>query len=80
MTFLRKEVESEETILSRSYRRPGPRNVRKSNQRRGAIMATQNAAIVNTKGRSRQAKILFIFILNPNHWTSDCLISKIVVK
>ncbi|GFW48441.1 putative RNA-directed DNA polymerase from transposon X-element [Trichonephila clavipes] len=75
MTFLRKEVESEEMILlARTGLRPTQRQKVKANAEEPSL--TTSAALVNTKGKRSGKPRSCLFCSQSNHWTSDCLIAK----
>ncbi|GFT11564.1 integrase catalytic domain-containing protein [Trichonephila clavipes] len=75
MTFLRKEVESEEMLLL-ARTGLGSTQCQKVKANAEEPFLTASAALVNTK-RQRSGKARFcLFCSQSNHWTSDCLIAK----
>ncbi|GFW04090.1 uncharacterized protein K02A2.6 [Trichonephila clavipes] len=75
MTFLRKEVESEEMILlARTGLGSTQRQKVKANAEEPSLATS--AALVNTKGERSGKPRSCLFCSQSNHWTSDCLIAK----
>ncbi|GFX89651.1 integrase catalytic domain-containing protein [Trichonephila clavipes] len=75
MTFLRKEVESEEMILlARTRLRSTQHQKVKANAEEPSLATS--AALVNTKGERSSKPRSCLFCSQSNHWTSDCLIAK----
>ncbi|GFU65288.1 putative RNA-directed DNA polymerase from transposon X-element [Trichonephila clavipes] len=75
MTFLRKEVESEEMILiARTGLRSMQRQKVKANAEEPSLATS--SALVNTKGERSGKPRSCLFCSQSNHWTSDCLIAK----
>ncbi|GFX31465.1 integrase catalytic domain-containing protein [Trichonephila clavipes] len=75
MTFVRKEVESEEMILlARTGLGSTQRQKVKANAEEPSLATT--AAFVNTKGEKSGKPRCCLFCSQSNHWTSDCLIAK----
>ncbi|GFU50601.1 integrase catalytic domain-containing protein [Trichonephila clavipes] len=75
MTFLRKEVESEEMILIvRTGLGSTQRQKVKANAEEPSLATS--AAIVNTKGERSGKPKSCLFCSQSNNWTSDCLIAK----
>ncbi|GFW41204.1 hypothetical protein TNCV_842441 [Trichonephila clavipes] len=80
MTFLRKEVESEEMILlARTGLGSTQRQRIKANAEESSLATS--AALVNTKGERSGKLKSCLFCSQSNHWSFDGLIAKkIVVK
>ncbi|GFW53946.1 putative RNA-directed DNA polymerase from transposon X-element [Trichonephila clavipes] len=75
MTFLRKEVESEEMILlARTGLGSTQRQKVKANAEEPSLATS--VALVNTKGERSDKSKSCLFCSQSNHWTSDCLIAK----
>ncbi|GFX27151.1 putative RNA-directed DNA polymerase from transposon X-element [Trichonephila clavipes] len=75
MTFLRKEVESEEMILlARTGLWSTQRQKVKSSAEEPSLATS--AALVNTKGERLGKPRSCLFCAQSNHWTSDCFIAK----
>ncbi|GFT36569.1 putative RNA-directed DNA polymerase from transposon X-element [Nephila pilipes] len=75
MTFLRKEVESEEMILLARTGLGSPQRQKSKATVEEPFLAT-SAALVNTKGGRSGKQKFCLFCSQCNHWSSDCLIGK----
>ncbi|GFS81489.1 integrase catalytic domain-containing protein [Nephila pilipes] len=73
MTFLRKEVESEEMILLARTGLGSPQRQKSKATVEEPFLAT-SAALVNTKGGRSSKQKFYLFCSQCNHWSSDCLI------
>ncbi|GFT02517.1 putative RNA-directed DNA polymerase from transposon X-element [Nephila pilipes] len=73
MTFLRKEVESEEMILLARTGLGSPQRQKSKATVEEPFLAT-SAALVNTKGGRSGKQKFCLFCSQCNHWSSDCLI------
>ncbi|GFS44207.1 DUF1758 domain-containing protein [Nephila pilipes] len=73
MTFLRKEVESEEMILL-ARTGLGSSQRQKSKATVEEPFLPTSAALVNTKGGRSGKQKFYLFCSQCNHWSSDCLI------
>ncbi|GFS95694.1 integrase catalytic domain-containing protein, partial [Nephila pilipes] len=75
MTFLRKEVESEEMILLARTGLGSPQRQKSKATVEEPFLAT-SAALVNTKGGRSGKQKFCLFCSQFNHWSPDCLIGK----
>ncbi|GFT75416.1 putative RNA-directed DNA polymerase from transposon X-element, partial [Nephila pilipes] len=75
MTFLRKEVESEEMILLARTGLGSPQRQKSKATVEEPFLAT-SAALVNTKGGRSGKQKFCLFCSQCNHWSFDCLIGK----
>ncbi|GFS80174.1 uncharacterized protein NPIL_681291 [Nephila pilipes] len=73
MTFLRKEVESEEMILLARTGLGSPQRQKSKATIEEPFLAT-SAALVNIKGGRSGKQKFCLFCSQCNHWSSDCLI------
>ncbi|GFV98482.1 hypothetical protein TNCV_624411 [Trichonephila clavipes] len=79
MTFLGKEFESEEMILL-ARTGLGSTQCQKVKANAEEPSLATSAALVNTKREGSGKPRSCLFCSQSNHWTSDCLIAKNVVK
>ncbi|GFU14648.1 putative RNA-directed DNA polymerase from transposon X-element [Nephila pilipes] len=75
LTFLRKEVESEEMILLARTGLGSPQRQKSKATVEEPFLAT-SAALINTKGGRSGKQKFCLFCSQCNHWSSDCLIGK----
>ncbi|GFT20731.1 integrase catalytic domain-containing protein [Nephila pilipes] len=75
MTFLRKEVESEEMMLLARTGLGSPQRQKSKATVEEPFLVT-SAALVNTKGGRSGKQKFCLFCSQCNHWSSDCLMGK----